>query len=120
MNNERDQILFEMEQQLAQVGRPVTAEDAGAMIADDFVEFGASGRTWTKQEILGALASWKPIERNLDDFTVRELDNSLCLVTYKATGAPGHPRTRSLRSSIWRKRGETWQLVFHQGTPIRD
>jgi hypothetical protein len=31
----------------------------------------------------------------------------------------GHPgAVHSLRSSIWRNRGEQWQMVFHQGTLI--
>jgi hypothetical protein len=118
MTSERDQTFFEMEQQLAQVGRPIDVNVAGAMIADDFLEFGASGRVWTKQEIIGALAQWQPIERKLDDFTVRELGSSLCLVTYKAATAAGG--VTSLRSSIWRKRGSTWQMIFHQGTPVRE
>jgi ribonuclease HI len=34
------------------------------------------------------------------------------LATYRATSG----QRTSLRSSLWRRDGGTWQLVFHQGT----
>jgi len=44
MSSERDQILFELEQRLAQVGAKLSAEEAASLIADDFFEFGSSGK----------------------------------------------------------------------------
>ena len=85
-------------------------------IADDFVEFGASGKVWTKTEIITAIAGWGPSERLVENFTVRELSPGICLVTYKVIGKDRQPNPSSLRSSIWRKHGESWQIIFHQGT----
>jgi hypothetical protein len=65
-------MLFELEQRLAQVGRKLSAEDASPFIAEDFVEFGASGKVWTKAEIIAAMSQWEPVERVIEDFTVRE------------------------------------------------
>jgi len=120
MSNDRDDMLFELEQRLAQVGRKLSAEDASSLIAEDFVEFGASGKVWSKAEIIAAMSQWAPIERIVKDFTVRELGASVCLVTYKSIGvAKGRQPPYSLRSSIWRYTGEKWQIVFHQGTGVR-
>ena len=52
MSSERDDMFFDLEQQLAQVGRKLSAEDASSLIADDFVEFGSSGKVWSKAEII--------------------------------------------------------------------
>jgi hypothetical protein len=54
MSSKRDDLLFELEQRLAQVGRRLSAEEASSLIAEDFVEFGASGKVWSKAEIIAA------------------------------------------------------------------
>ena len=119
MSSERDKMLFELEQRLAQVGWKLSTEDASSLIADDFFEFGASGKVWTKGEIISAMSQWDPTERTVEDFTVRELSASVCLVTYKVIGVDRKPSPFSLRSSVWRNNGETWEIVFHQGTNVK-
>ena len=106
-------MLFELEQRLAQVGRCLSADEASSLIAEDFVEFGASGKVWSKAEIIAAMSQWAPIERIVEDFTVQELSASVCLVTYKVVGVDKQASPFSLRSSIWRYIGERWQIVFH-------
>lgn len=121
MSSERDDTLFELEQRLAQVGRRLSAEDASSLIAEDFVEFSRSEKVWSKAEITAAMSRWAPIERIVEDFTVRELGASVCLATYKSIGvARGKPKPPYLlRSSIWQYTGERWQIIFHQGTGVR-
>jgi hypothetical protein len=121
MNSERDDMLFELEQRLAQVDKRLSAEDAGSLIAEDFVEFGASGKVWSKAEIIAAMSQWAPIERIVENFSVRELSASVCLVTYKMVEVTQDRRNShfTLRSSIWRYTGERWQIVFHQGTNVK-
>ena len=63
MSSERDDMFLDLEQQLAQVGRKLSAEDASSLIAYDFVEFGSSGKVWSKAEIIAAMSEWSPIER---------------------------------------------------------
>src|SRR5919108_2960874 len=86
MSSERDEMLFELEQRLAQVGKRLSAEDASSLIAEDFIEFGASGKVWSKAEIIAAMSQWAPIERIVENFSVRELSASVCLVTYEVVG----------------------------------
>ena len=121
MSSERNDVLFELEQQLVQVGRRLSAEDVSSLIAEDFVEFGTSGKVWSKVEIIAAMSHWAPIERTVEDFTVRELGASVCPVTCKSIGvAKGRQRLPySLRSSIWQYTGERWQIIFHQRTGVR-
>jgi hypothetical protein len=121
MSSNRDDMLFELEQRLAQVGRKLSAEDAASLIAEDFVEFGASGKVWSKAEIIAAMSQWSPIERIVENFSVRELSASVCLVTYKVVGVTKDRQASpfSLRSSLWRDTGGRWQIIFHQGTNVQ-
>jgi hypothetical protein len=48
-------LFSKFEQRLAQVNRRVSAEDASLLIGEEFVEFGASGKVWSKAEILTAI-----------------------------------------------------------------
>lgn len=103
--------LLDLERRLAGIGKRLPAEHAAALIADDFVEFGSSGRVWNKTDIVAAMAQWPPIDGTLEDFTVRELSATVCLVTYRL--GP------TLRSSIWRMDGDQWRIIFHHGSKAR-
>ena len=119
MSAERNQVLLILEQRLAQVGAKLQPGEAEALIADEFVEFGASGRVWRKADILEALKQWPASELTVEDFHVTELGGACCLVTYRLTRLEPESQQRksTLRSSIWKPRGEGWQMIFHQGTP---
>lgn len=90
-----------------------------ALLADDFREFGSSGRAWTKQQILNHLETEVHFEAAMCDFDAIELAAGAVLVTYRITTLrSGEKAAQSLRSSIWIKRDDHWQMLFHQGTPI--
>jgi hypothetical protein len=111
--------LYRLEQLLALAGKRPTRDELERYIANDFVEYGASGRIWTKQSVIEAMRTWPVEEREIVDFSVRTLSNSVVLVTYKSTRQGEHFGTQrtSLRASIWRQNGKSWELLFHQGTP---
>lgn len=117
MPSERDEMLLKFEQKLARIGRTISAEDASLLIAEDFVEFGASGNVWSKAEIVQEMAEWMPSEAIIENFRVRDLSPAVCLVTYKLVGPVKDGRV-SNRSSIWRYTGDKWEIIFHQGTLV--
>ena len=80
------------------------------LIAHDFIEFGSSGRIYNKQDCLKPDA--KPRKFIVSEFGVKELSKDVMLATYK-TIENGEV---SLRSSIWKRYGNDWQIIFHQGT----
>jgi hypothetical protein len=90
------------------------------LLADDFLEFGSSGRTYDKREIVDALQSESSFESSVQDFRMRQLGPDAVLATYQVTIRPrlGGDLRRSLRSSVWVRREGRWQLAFHQGTLI--
>ncbi|MPR07520.1 DUF4440 domain-containing protein [Microvirga tunisiensis] len=120
-----DQKLFQnLEEELLRPETRSSRERTDALLADDFVEFGASGRVYDKALMLAALAEEQanppPIEREITDFTVRSLAGDLVPVTYRVTrrrkDTPGE--ARFLRSSIWRHEAVGWRMTLHQGTPL--
>lgn len=88
------------------------ADTVSSLLAEDFREFGKSGRVYDREETLAALASTSLAPVMMEDFQAALLSDTVALVTYRAK----RDGVESLRSSIWVKRDERWQIVFHQGT----
>ena len=88
------------------------------LLADDFLEIGASGRVFDKAQIIAALESGALLEATVEDLRVRFLAPGIALATYRLRSrTAGNEADRfSLRSSLWIFRSDRWQLRFHQGT----
>ncbi len=111
--------LRALEQQLLQPGFRCNRTAVAALLADDFREFGSSGRVWNKQQILNRLETEPPFQAEMNDFQATELVSEVVLVTYIVAIQLSDSGTRtSLRSSIWIKHDDRWQITFHQGTLI--
>ena len=93
-----------------------------ALLADDFQEFGSSGRTWSRAQIVEVLASEDFHKPAMEDFKCDLIGEGVALVTYRTVGANSESgpdqgrKSASLRSSIWVMEGEVWRVRFHQGT----
>ncbi|KRE88638.1 hypothetical protein ASG87_08645 [Frateuria sp. Soil773] len=97
-----------------------TRADFERMTADDFWEVGASGRRYGRQYVLDVLEQREadPAEAGWEtcDFHCRELGPSTYLLTYTLR----QQERLSRRTTIWRRTGDDWQVLFHQGTPVGD
>src|SRR5436190_22983286 len=85
----------------------------------EFWEVGASGQRYSRAFVLDELDRRRtsrhvdePLEA--DDFRCQALAPGLYLLTY--TLLQGLRRTR--RTTVWRRSGDDWQIVFHQGTVV--
>ncbi len=105
-------LIHKLELSLLEPTLRHSAEHLNRMLADEFIEFGSSGRIYTKKDMLEHL----PLEASkifiVEDFKILELSDKVILATYKAT----IDDQCSIRSSIWKLYGDVWQMVFHQGT----
>lgn len=99
-----------------------TAGWAGDLLAEEFREFGQSGRVYDRSAVLAAIrdrsVAWTA---QVEVLRMDLVGDGVVLLTYLSRGEFGDARSTArvaLRSSLWRQRGETWQLLFHQGTPV--
>jgi len=88
------------------------------LLAEEFTEFGASGRVWTRKAILDLLATEEYTPPVVEKFSCRELAEDVALATYRAVRADAATGARAvtLRSSVWVRQSGAWRMVFHQGT----
>lgn len=108
--------LLGLEQALQQYSIRSDATQMAELLADDFVEFGASGNVWgSKAEVISGLQDEVFAARSITAFALKMLSEGVALVTYRCDR---HGCGASLRSSIWRAEEGQWRMVFHQGTPV--
>lgn len=114
-NSPLKEHLRKLEEQLLQPGVRKSTKQLEKLLADDFVEFGSSGRVFNKQQIINGLSTEPKIKMSLIDFAIKQLAEDVVLATYRVLK---HEDMKfSLRSSIWKLNEGQWQMVFHQGTP---
>lgn len=92
------------------------------LLADEFVEFGSSGAVYDKSRVIALLLSEQENKRpryaTMQSMKLQWLADDVTLLTYLGTKTNGQ-LARANRSSIWKRIRGRWQMVFHQGTPVR-
>lgn len=89
------------------------------LLADDFMEFGSSGRVWNRTTIIDLLSKETAfVPPMITEFECALLAPGVALVTYRTlrTDDKSGERLSSLRSSIWTHVSGEWKMRFHQGT----
>ena len=112
--------LQELEEALLSEAVRKDPAQVGALLAEEFREFGSSGRIFSKAAILEQLRTESSDrELTLSDFACTLLSPEIALVTYKSARTTSTaPPICANRSSVWVLRDGRWQIVFHQGTPV--
>jgi len=94
-----------------------------ALLHPEFVEFGQSGRQYTRADILNAFGTQDVLPAiHSRHFDLVVLAKGVALLTYVSAhvDAAGNLYRYALRSSIWVSTKVGWQMRFHQGTPTAD
>jgi len=112
--------LIEKEKSLLSFEVRSSAEKLRSILSPDFLEIGASGAFFGKDSVLETLpkeSGWSAVAR---DFEHRRLSPDLIQLFYRVavTRQNGTDSVWSRRTSIWRKEGSEWKLLFNQGTVI--
>ena len=81
----------------------------------DFKEFGKSGKTYSKTDLLQNLDLHIKAKFPFKNLDVKQIDDSSFLITYQAEIVENGKSIISNRSSIWIGK-DSFQLLFHQGT----
>ncbi|WP_087001763.1 DUF4440 domain-containing protein [Rhizobium sullae] len=96
-----------------------------ALLAEGFVEFGASGRAYRRAEIIDLLVQENDGEDAGElltyDYALSSISSDAVLLTYRTRRTRGDGSERHvLRSSIWKLSDLGWKMLFHQGTVMTD
>jgi hypothetical protein len=110
--------IYQLEDRLLQPEIRRSKEEIAKLLADDFVEFGSSGRIFDKIQVVEGLPHSPTVPMVIEDFQIKVLSSNVVLATYRIvrTNEPREEMKNSLRSSIWKFIDKRWQMVFHQGT----
>jgi hypothetical protein len=110
-------LLLGLEKHLMDPAVRKDRAQVSALLAEDFREFGSSGRHWSREAILDLLAT-EPVQPApaVEGFEFQFIGPGTALVTYRTV----RPQQSTLRSSIWQRTESGWQILFHQGTKIPD
>lgn len=111
--------LINLELFLHHPGFKIKQKDLEMIIDDNFWEVGASGKVHSRAHALETVvqrsenpnAMWQT-----ENFYCVEISKNNYLLTYMITTG----EVVSRRSSIWRRTGNDYKILFHQGTIVQD
>jgi len=106
--------VLRLEERLLGLGKECDRVCVEALLADNFMEFGASGRVWKRAELIAALDGHGARKYVIERVESRSLGPEAVLLTYHVC-VDGR---LSLRSSVWQRINGYWRMTFHQGTPV--
>ncbi|MCG8413300.1 MAG: DUF4440 domain-containing protein [Pseudomonadales bacterium] len=113
--------ILALEQEMHLTSTRRNRERMEQLLHPDFYEIGRSGVRYSRQEIMAEFEN----EGELPPIAVNEpelnpLNEDLVLLSYTSNHATEHAHRFTLRTSLWQRKGEMWQIRFHQGTPTAD
>lgn len=120
MTEELKGMICSLEERLLRPEVRKDPEELSRLIAEDFIEYGVSGKTYGKRELLQILPGSPAAETDMEECHARPLSPQVVLLSYKLLSRVDGESSpvRSERSSIWRLTDGRWQIVFHKGTRI--
>ena len=111
--------LLDLEKSLLDPALRTSPEYLEDVLSEGYVEFGASGRVYDRQQAIAAVTATTIDPCTITGFTTRCLDPDIALVNYRLIRQPsGGEPIHTLRHSIWKRIGGHWKILFHQGTPV--
>jgi hypothetical protein len=119
INNEDSEILKRLEEELWREDTRFDIHRMNELIAEDFCEFGRSGRIYHRQDTLTIERQTIDVILPLPEFEARLLDENTAQVTYNSAVKYDGVVEYARRSSIWSRSIKSWVLRFHQGTPFQ-
>lgn len=94
-----------------------------SLLHDSFLEIGASGKVYTRAEVLEALEDEVSEIRVVENFRVRPVNSKdptqkIYQTFYLLRHESSEGEIWTQRTSIWQQIDREWKLMFHQGTPV--
>jgi hypothetical protein len=114
------ETLRQLEQRLLRSDVRANPAQLAALLHPAFIEVGASGRTYSREEVLAEFNAAAPDYTVWSqDYVVEVVLEGLALLRYRSAHIDelGRLSRHVSRTSLWQRTGSGWQARFHQGTP---
>jgi len=119
-NSRLKNLLVDLESMLVNSESRKSGEVLNDLLHDEFLEVGSSGRQYNKQQTIQLLNKESRSPMKARNFRFHRISDSVVLLTYTLEeNTPDSIAHQSIRSSIWKIENEKWNLIFHQGTPVK-
>ena len=112
MDQSHHKVLESQERELVSPDSRKNRSRIAELLADNFEEYGSSGKVFLKSDVLASLGS--SVNYSLTDFSFRDIAKGITLVKYRSQ-TEGQV---ALRSSIWVQSEGNWRLLHHQATVV--
>jgi hypothetical protein len=116
IGDEDKEMLRRLEEKLWQEEWRYSQSFMEEVLAPDYFEFGASGRTYDRATTINLEPQEIRAVLPLPDFEARLLSPDVAQVTYRSIDRLLGRARQARRSSIWSRTENGWVLRFHQGT----
>jgi hypothetical protein len=124
ISQQEQEFLIKMEQEIIAAQKHGDYSFVEKALASDFREIDSRGSISYKAETIQAIKEAPLKDYSVVNCEVFPVAEDCAIVTYIATNSrsisEGMRVNRARRSSTWVKRGGSWHIVFHQGTPLMD
>jgi len=113
-------LIKALEIELLQPGVRKSKKRLNELIADNFLEIGASGKQYNKKDTIDNLLEENEIKFSINNFNTVEIASDTVLATYEVEkeNLGSNKKNYSTRTSIWKNIDGNWQIIFHQGTSL--
>lgn len=118
IKDSKDKLIFQtLEESLWLTNTRFNHKYMGQILHKEFLEFGRSGRIYTRTECINTEPQEIKAIIPLENFTVHFINEHTRLITY-ISEVRDKLVLRANRSSLWVNELGIWKLRFHQGTPV--
>ncbi|MGG4603418.1 DUF4440 domain-containing protein [Paenalcaligenes sp. Me131] len=118
MNNDLN-LVMRLERELLLPATRANQQRINALLCDDFQEVGATGQSFGKETVIDTLPAESETMFSVHEMRAQKISNEVILVTYRLEKRHAETTTHSIRSSLWLRGPNSWQMRYHQGTLTR-
>jgi hypothetical protein len=113
--------VYNLEHRLAQAEKQHNKRFFESSLDDELVYVAYNGLVFTKNKLLTSMQYIDVNHYSMENFKTRALGAEAALVTYdlkiNASIAGSQLPAKQYASSVWVRKGGSWELIFHQTTP---
>lgn len=109
--------IQQLELKLLHTNWQKTSDQLESLLAPEFEEISHNGQVSSRPEVIHWLLSKNPNDKwSLTNFKIKILSPDLVLAIYHAKKIDNTNSNGSIRSSIWQRDANGWNLLFHQAS----